>query len=135
MLLVAPTEKKAIKGPYSAITSSVKHNLHLAHTLDPVKEASCIFPTPLDLFLYPNIYQSETLKISPSQTRSSRKKMIPIQVLLNKDFIRWEPPLKKVLMLLAAPMYCEIPRRTSGDPVRTGRRSVDGSLYKRYNKG
>jgi len=36
MILVDPTEKKAIKGPYSAMTSSVKHNLHLAHTLNPV---------------------------------------------------------------------------------------------------
>jgi len=50
MILVDPTEKKAIKGPYSAMTSSVKHNLHLAHTLDPVKEPSFFSPTPLDPF-------------------------------------------------------------------------------------
>ena len=30
MILVDPTEKKAIKGPYSAMTSNTKHNLDLA---------------------------------------------------------------------------------------------------------
>jgi len=53
MILVDPTEKKAIKGPYSAMTSSVKHNLHLAHTLDPIKEPSFFPPTPLDPFSIP----------------------------------------------------------------------------------
>ena len=48
MILVDPTEKKAIKEPYSAMTSSVKHNLHLAHTLDPIKEPSFFSTRPLD---------------------------------------------------------------------------------------
>jgi len=48
-------------------------------------------------FLYPSISQSRTLKMSPSQTRPRRKKTISTKVLLNKDFIRWQPPLKKVL--------------------------------------
>jgi len=34
--------------------------------------------------------------MSPSQTRPRRKKMITTQDLLNNDFIRWKPPLKKV---------------------------------------
>ena len=33
-----------------------------------------------------------------------------------------------------APEYREIPRGRSGDTMRTGRRSVDGNLYKRYSK-
>jgi len=53
LILVDPTEKKAIKGPYSAMTSSVKHNLRLAHTLDPIKEPSFFSPTPLDPFSLP----------------------------------------------------------------------------------
>ena len=32
-----------------------------------------------------------------------------------------------------APEYREIPKKRSGDTMRTGRRSVDGNLYKRYN--
>ena len=38
MILVYPTKKKNIKGPYSAMTSNTRHNLYLAHTLDPVAE-------------------------------------------------------------------------------------------------
>jgi len=53
MILVDPTEKKDIKGPYSAMTSNVKHNLHLSHTLDPIREPSFFFPTPLDPFSIP----------------------------------------------------------------------------------
>ena len=53
MILVEPTETKAIKGLYSTMTSSVKHKLHLAHTLDPIKQPSFISPTPLDPFSIP----------------------------------------------------------------------------------
>jgi len=53
MILVHPTEKKAIKGHYSAMTSSVKHHLHFAHTLDRVKEPSFFSQTPLDPFSIP----------------------------------------------------------------------------------
>jgi len=53
MILVDPTEKQARKELYSAMTRSVKHNLHLAHTLDPVKETSFFSPTPLDPFSIP----------------------------------------------------------------------------------
>jgi len=53
MILVDPTKKKAIKGPYSAMTSNIKHSLHLAHTLDPVNEPSFFSPTPLDPFSIP----------------------------------------------------------------------------------
>jgi len=55
MILVDPTEKKAIKGPYSAMTSSVEYNFHLAHTLDPVNEHFFFSPTPqaLDPFSIP----------------------------------------------------------------------------------
>jgi len=53
MILVDPTEKQAIKGPYAAMTTSVRHNLILAHTLDPIKEPSFFSPTPLDPFSIP----------------------------------------------------------------------------------
>ena len=50
MILVDPTEKKAINGPYSAMTSNTKHNLHLAHTQDPTSEPSFYSTTPLNPF-------------------------------------------------------------------------------------
>jgi len=50
MILVDPTEKKAIKEPYSAMTSSVKHNPYFAHTLDLITESCFFSPTPLDPF-------------------------------------------------------------------------------------
>jgi len=53
IILVDSTEKKVIKGPYSTMTSSVKQNLLLAHTLDPIKESSFFLPTPHDPFSIP----------------------------------------------------------------------------------
>ena len=48
--LVDPTEKKNIKGPYSAMTSNTKYNLHLAHTINPLIEQSFFSTTPLNPF-------------------------------------------------------------------------------------
>jgi len=48
MILVDLTERKAITGPYSARTSTVKPSLHLAQTLDPVKEPWFFSPSPFD---------------------------------------------------------------------------------------
>jgi len=53
MILVDPTEKKAITGAYSTMTRTVKHEVHLGHTLDPIEEPSFFSPTPLDLFSIP----------------------------------------------------------------------------------
>jgi len=53
MILVDPTEKTAIKGLYYAMTRSVKHNLDLAHTLDPVNQSCFFSTTPLDPFSLP----------------------------------------------------------------------------------
>jgi len=53
MIPVDPAEQKAIKRAYSTMRSRVKHNLHLAHTLDPVKEPSLFSPTPRDPFSIP----------------------------------------------------------------------------------
>jgi len=50
MILLDPPEKKAIKGLHFTMTSSVKHNLHLAHTLHLVKEPSFFPLAPLDPF-------------------------------------------------------------------------------------
>ena len=36
MTLVDPTDKKNIKGPYSAMTSNTRHNLGLVDTLNPL---------------------------------------------------------------------------------------------------
>jgi len=69
MILVDPTEKEAIKGPYATMTSSVKHNLHLAHTLDPIKKASFFSPTPLDPISIPqhlSIWNIEDVPIPDS---------------------------------------------------------------------
>jgi len=96
MILVDPREKQAIKGHYSAMPSSVKHNLPLAHTLDPIKEPPFCPEHLLTPFLYPNIYQCGTLKMSPSRPSSWRRKTITAQVLLNNDFRRWKAPLNKI---------------------------------------
>ena len=68
MILVDPTEKQTIKGPYSTMTSNTKYSLHLAHTQDPKREPSFYSTMPLNLFSIPNISQCGTLKMSPSQT-------------------------------------------------------------------
>jgi len=65
MILVNPSEKKAIKGPYSAMTSSVKHNLHLTHTLDTIKEHPFFSPTPLDPFSIPQHLSIGNVKYFP----------------------------------------------------------------------
>jgi len=69
MILVDPTENKTIKRPYSAMTRTVKHHLLLAHTLDPIKEPSFFFPTPLDSFSIPqhlSIWNVEDVPIPES---------------------------------------------------------------------
>ena len=53
MILVDSAEKKTIKGPYSAMTSNTKYNLHLAHTQDPNSKPSFYSTTPLNPFLVP----------------------------------------------------------------------------------
>ena len=53
MILVEPTEKKNIKGLYSTMTSNTRHNLYLAHTLDPVTEHSFVSTTSLNPFSVP----------------------------------------------------------------------------------
>ena len=50
MILVDPTEKKNLKGPYSAMTSNTRHNLRLAHTLNPLITQSFFSNTPLNPF-------------------------------------------------------------------------------------
>jgi len=65
MILVDSTEKKAIKGPYSAMTSSVKHNLHLPHTLDPIEEPSFFSSTPLDPFSIPQHLSMWNIEVVP----------------------------------------------------------------------
>ena len=69
MILVDPTVKKAITGPYSAMTSTVKHNLYLAHTLDPIKKLSFFSPTHLDPFSipqHPSMWKVEDVPIPDS---------------------------------------------------------------------
>ena len=46
MTLVDLTEKKIIKGPYSAMTSNTRHNLRLAHIINPVIARSFFSNTP-----------------------------------------------------------------------------------------
>ena len=53
MPLVHPTEKKNIKGPYSAMTSNTRHNLRLAHSINPLITKSCFSDTPLKPFSVP----------------------------------------------------------------------------------
>ena len=53
MTLVDPTEKKNIKGPYSAMTNHTRHNLHLVRTIDHVTEQSFFSTTPINAFAVP----------------------------------------------------------------------------------
>ena len=50
MILVDPTKKKNIKGPYSAMTSNTRDNLRLAHTINPLSTQSLFSDTPLNPF-------------------------------------------------------------------------------------
>ena len=53
MTLVDPSEKKNIKGPYSAMTSNTRRNLHLAHTINPLIIQFFFSETPLNPFSIP----------------------------------------------------------------------------------
>ena len=53
MTLVDPTEKQNLKGPYSAMTNNTRHNLRLAHTINPLFEQSFFSTTPLNPFSVP----------------------------------------------------------------------------------
>ena len=53
MTLVDPSEKKNLKGPYSAMTSNTRHNLRLAHTINPLITQSFFSDTPLNPFTIP----------------------------------------------------------------------------------
>ena len=67
MILVNSTEKKNLKGPYSAMTSNTKNNLYLARILDPVAKQSLFSPTPLDPFSIPqqfSMWNTEDVLIS-----------------------------------------------------------------------
>ena len=50
MILVDPTEKKSIKSFYSTMTSNTRHNLRLAHIINPLIKQSFFSDTPLNPF-------------------------------------------------------------------------------------
>ena len=53
MTLDDPTEKRNIKGPYSAMTNNTRHNICLAHTINPLIEQSFFSAPPLNPFSVP----------------------------------------------------------------------------------
>ena len=74
MILVDLTEKKAIEGPYSAMTSNTRHNLHLAHTQDPSSEPSFYSTTPLNPFSVPqylSMWKDVPIPDSPTTTQEN----------------------------------------------------------------
>ena len=84
MILVDPTEKKVIKGPYSSMTSNTKHNLHLAHTQDPASEPSFYSTTPFNPFSVPqhlSMWNTEDVPIpdSPTTTKENDDHPGPIE--------------------------------------------------------
>ena len=83
MTLADPTEEKNIKGPYSAMTSNTRHNLHLAHTLDPVTEQSFFSTTPLNPFSVPqhlSMWNTEDVSIPDSpQGNENNNNPAPIE--------------------------------------------------------
>ena len=72
MTLVDPTVKKNLKGPYTAMTSNTRHNLRLAHTINPLNTRSFFSDTPLNPFSIPqhlSMWNSEDVPIpDPLQT-------------------------------------------------------------------
>ena len=69
MTLVDPTEKKNIKGPYSTMTSNTRHNLRLAHTINPLITQSFFSTTPLNPFSVPqhlSMWNTEDVPIADS---------------------------------------------------------------------
>ena len=69
MTLVDPTEKKNIKGPYSAMTSSTRHNLHLAHTRNSLITQLLFSDTPLNPLSVPqhlSMWNTEDVSIPDS---------------------------------------------------------------------
>ena len=71
MILVDPTKKKAIKVPYSAMTSNTIHNLHLTHTQDPTNDPFFYSITPLYPVSVPqhlSMWNTEDVPIPDSAT-------------------------------------------------------------------
>ena len=69
MILVDSTEKKNIKGPFSAMTSNTRHNLRLAHTINPLITQSFFSDTPLNPFSIPqhlSMWNTEDVPIPDS---------------------------------------------------------------------
>ena len=69
MTLVDPTEKKNINGPYSAMTSNTRHNLRLAHTINPFITQSFFSDTLLKPFSVPqhlSMWSTEEVPIPDS---------------------------------------------------------------------
>ena len=96
MILVDPTEKKAIEEPIPP-SQAASNKTSTSLTLWILSRNLLSSPQHLlTSFLYPNIYQGGKLKMSPSQTRATRRKKVTTQGLWNKDFITWQPPLRKV---------------------------------------
>ena len=83
MIVVDPTEKKAIKGLYYTMTRNSKHNLHLAYTQDPSSEPSFYSTTPLNPFSVPqhlSMWNTEDVPIpdSPTTTQENDNHSGPI---------------------------------------------------------
>ena len=83
MTLVDPTEKKNIKGPYSAMTSNTRYNLRLAHTINLLIPQSFFSDTPLNPFSIPQhllMWNTEDVPIPDSlQTDKNSHHSGPIE--------------------------------------------------------
>ena len=69
MTLVDPTEKKHIKGLYSATASNTRHNLRLVYTINPLITQSFVSDTPLNPFSIPkhlSMWNTEDVPIPDS---------------------------------------------------------------------
>ena len=69
MTLVDPTEKKNIKGPYSAMTNNTRHNLRLAYTINSLIEQtffSTISLNPLSIPQHLSMWKTEDVPIPDS---------------------------------------------------------------------
>ena len=115
MTLLDLSEKKNIKGPYSAMTRNTRHNLYLAHTHDPVAEQSFFSTTPLNPFPVPqhlSIWNTEDVPI-PDSPQDNENDNHP-------------GPVKQELVQMAATLEQEIKAMQSGQ-ARIQRELIDPS--------
>ena len=107
MTFVDPTEKKNIKGPYSAMASNIRHNLRLAHTINPLITQSFFSTTPLNPFSIPqhlSMWNTKDVPF-PDSLQTDKNSLHPCPV--EQELVRMERTLEQGIegMQVANPAF------------------------------